>query len=328
MNAPQAGERDPAPALAVVLVTWNVRELALAALESLFEDLTAQGPPDSQVWLVDNASADGTIQAVAQRFPQVNLIASENNLGFGAGNNLALRAMGFGGQSATQLPGAVYLLNPDTLTQPGATRSLYDALFKAPNVGLVGAQLSYEDGSFQHSAFQFPGLRQLWAEFYPLPGRLIEGRFNGRYPRALYVAGRPFAIDFPLGATMMLRREVIETTGMFDEGYALYCEEIDWAWRIRKAGWQAQCVPAAQVTHLEGRSSGQARRESVIRLWRSRLRLYRAHHPRWRVWLARQLIMRGLRRRIRLLRRVEQDAALVGACETVLAEVQRAGDTD
>ena len=119
MNAPQAGQQVPAPALAVVLVTWNVRELALAALESLFEDLTAQGPPDSQVWLVDNASADGTAQAVAQRFPQVHLIASEHNLGFGAGNNLALRAMGFGGQSATQLPKAVYLLNPDTLTQPG-----------------------------------------------------------------------------------------------------------------------------------------------------------------------------------------------------------------
>ena len=328
MNVPQAGELDPAPALAVVLVTWNVRELALAALESLFEDLTAQGPPDSQVWLVDNASADGTAQAVAQRFPQVHLIASEHNLGFGAGNNLALRAMGFGGQSATQLPKAVYLLNPDTLTQPGATRALYDALLNAPDIGLVGAQLCYEDGSFQHSAFQFPGLRQLWAEFYPLPGRLIEGHFNGRYPRTMYTTGRPFAIDFPLGATMMLRREVIETTGMFDEGYALYCEEIDWAWRIRKAGWRALCVPAARVTHLEGRSSSQARPESVIRLWRSRLRLYRAHHPRWRLWLARQLIIRGLRRRLRQARQATKDATLADAYETVLEELRRTGDSD
>ena len=328
MNVPQAGELDPAPALAVVLVTWNVRELALAALESLFEDLTAQGPPDSQVWLVDNASADGTAQAVAQRFPQVLLIASEHNLGFGAGNNLALRAMGFGGQSATQLPKAVYLLNPDTLTQPGATRAMHDALFAVPDVGLVGAQLCYEDGSFQHSAFQFPGLRQLWAEFYPLPGRLIEGHFNGRYPRELYVAGQPFAIDFPLGATMMLRREVIETTGMFDEGYALYCEEIDWAWRIRKAGWRALCVPAAQVTHLEGRSSSQARPESVIRLWRSRLRLYRAHHPRWRLWLARQLIIRGLQRRLRQARQATQDATLADAYETVLKDLRFKGDRD
>ena len=328
MNFAHAGKQGPVAALAVVLVTWNVRELALAALESLFEDLNAQGPPDSQVWIVDNASADGTAQAVAQRFPQVHLLASEHNLGFGAGNNLALRAMGFGGQSTAQLPQAVYLLNPDTLTQPGATGALYAALFAASDVGLVGAQLSYEDGSFQHSAFQFPGLRQLWAEFYPLPGRLIEGRFNGRYPRTMYTTGQPFAIDFPLGATMMLRREVVETAGMFDEGYALYCEEIDWAWRIHKAGWQVLCVPAARVTHLEGRSSSQAHPESVIRLWRSRMRLYRAHHPRWRVWLARQLIIRGLRRRIRLLRKTEQDAALVDAYETIFDELQPTGNSD
>ncbi len=328
MSFAHAGKQDPVTELAVVLVTWNVRELALAALESLFEDLNAQGPPDCQVWVVDNASADGTAQAVAQRFPQVNLIASENNLGFGAGNNLALRAMGFGGQSSAQLPRAVYLLNPDTLSQPGASSALYAALFAASDIGLVGAQLSYEDGSFQHSAFQFPGLRQLWAEFYPMPGRLIEGQFNGRYPRTMYTTGRPFAIDFPLGATMMLRREVIETTGMFDEGYALYCEEIDWAWRIHKAGWQVLCVPAARVTHLEGRSSIQARPESIIRLWRSRMRLYRTHHQRWRVRLARQLIMRGLRRRIRLLRKTEQDAALVDAYVSILDEIQCAGDPD
>ncbi len=326
MNAAPADTQSAAPALAVVLVTWNVRQLALDALTALIEDLETQGPSDCQVWVIDNASKDGTAEAVTQRFPQVRLIASEHNLGFGAGNNLALRAMGFGQHSSGQLPRAVYLLNPDTRTQPGATRALYDALFAAPAVGLVGAQLSYEDGSFQHSAFQFPGLRQLWAEFFPLPGRLIEGRFNGRYPRAWYTAGQPFAIDFPLGATMMLRREVIESTGMFDEKYALYCEEIDWAWRIHKAGWDVLCVPMARVTHLEGRSSDQARPESAIRLWQSRLRLYRKHHSSWRVWLARQLIMRGLQRRIQHLRASEQDSALVDAYESIFDELQCEGD--
>ena len=191
MNAAPGGEAD-GPSLAVVLVTWNVRELALDALESLFADLNDHGPPGAHVWVVDNASGDGTADAVARRFPQVNLIAGERNRGFAGGNNLALRTMGFGDQGRACLPRAVYLLNPDTRTQPGATATLYRALFAAPTVGLVGARLSYEDGSFQHSAFMFPGLRQLWAEFYPLPGRLIEGRFNGRYPRARYDAGQPF----------------------------------------------------------------------------------------------------------------------------------------
>lgn len=321
-DAPAPGQLS-APALAVVLVTWNVRDLALDALDTLFADLGSHGPADSQVWVVDNASQDATAEAIARRFPQVELLASEENLGFAAGNNLALRAMGFGRLTGDALPRAVYLLNPDTRSSAGATSALYQTLVATPGVGLVGAQLCYEDGSFQHSAFMFPGLRQLWAEFFPLPGRLIEGRFNGRYPRSRYAAGRPFRIDFPLGATMMLRREVIEATGLFDEAFALYCEEIDWAWRIRKAGWQALCVPAARVTHLEGRSSAQARPESVLKLWRSRARLYRKHYPPWRERLARMLAVHGLQRR---LRREEPGTELSEVYRTLIGELRSGGE--
>ncbi len=76
----------------------------------------------------------------------------------------------------------------------------------------MGAALEYGDGSFQHSAFMFPGLRQLWVELFPTPGRFYESAFNGRYDRTLYESGQPFAIDFPLGAAFMLRREVIQQT--------------------------------------------------------------------------------------------------------------------
>ncbi len=323
MSEASSTVQQSAPALAVVMVTWKVRELALDALGTLFADLESEGPEDSQVWLVDNASCDGTVEAVSRRFPQVHLLASNENLGFAAGNNLAMRSMGFGRLEGDALPRAVYLLNPDTRTRAGATSKLYQALFANPAVGLVGAQLSFEDGSFQHSAFMFPGLRQLWAELFPLPGRLIEGPFNGRFPRKRYAAGKPFRIDFPLGATMMLRREVIETTGMFDEAFALYCEEIDWAWRIRKAGWQTLCVPAARVTHLEGRSSAQARPESVLKLWRSRARLFRKHYPHWRERLARHLIIHGLRRR---LRKQEQNPVLSEVYRTLIREMRSGGE--
>lgn len=278
--------------LAVILVTWNVRALALDALRSLYADLDTSGLT-SDVYVVDSASWDGTPEAISAAFPQVKLTASRENLGFGRANNLALRQIGFGSPRAATLPRAVYLLNPDTLTHPGATRALYDALMADPRVGLVGARLEYSDGSFQHSAFAFPGLRQLWVEFFPAPGRLYDSRFNGRYPRALYDAAQPFSVDFVLGATMMLRREVIEQTGLFDEAFFMYCEEIDWAWRIRKAGWDVRCVPAARVTHLGGQSTGQVRPQSVIHLWTSRLRLYRKHHPAWKAALARLMIAAG-----------------------------------
>ncbi|MFN8451099.1 MAG: glycosyltransferase [Anaerolineae bacterium] len=137
--------------LAVVIVTWNVRDLALDALRSLYADLDASGLR-AEVYVVDSASSDGTPAAVAAAFPQVKLTASAENLGFGRANNLAIRQI----MEAAEQPQAIYLLNPDTITQPGATRALYDALLAEPRVGLVGARLSYGDGSFQHGAFGFP----------------------------------------------------------------------------------------------------------------------------------------------------------------------------
>ena len=290
--------------LAVVVVTWNTRDLTINALRSLFADLDISGLT-AVVYVVDNASTDGTAEALKQAFPQVRLIVNADNRGFGAANNLAMRQI----MGESDLPSAIYLLNSDTLTQTGATRTLYDALLAREQVGLVGAGLSYEDGSFQHSAFAFPGLSQLWVEFFPTPGRLIESKFNGRYPRALYTQREAFPVDFVLGATMMLRPEVIAQTGMFDEQFFMYCEEIDWEWRIHNAGWQIMCVPAACVTHLAGQSTRQVRPRSLINLWTSRLLLAKKHYPVWKRPLARALIALGTLRRRRQTNDPEARAA-------------------
>jgi N-acetylglucosaminyl-diphospho-decaprenol L-rhamnosyltransferase len=307
--------------LAVIIVSWNTRDLVLNALRSLVADVDAHGP-EAAVYVIDNASKDGTVGAVQSAFPQVHLIASEQNLGFAWANNHVLRHIGFGEDNRTDLPNAVYLLNSDTITQPKATRQLYDVLMSDATIGLVGAQLAYDDGSFQHSAFAFPDLRQLWVEFFPIPGRFIEGRFNGRYPRALYDGQRPFTVDCVLGATMMLRREVVQQTGMFDPQFFMYCEEIDWAWRIHKAGWAVQCVPTAHVTHLAGQSTSQIRTQSFINLWTSRLRLFDKYYPAWKRRVARWMITAGMRRKIRQAEGMMQlslpeRVSLVGAYETV-----------
>jgi GT2 family glycosyltransferase len=294
--------------LAVVIVSWNTRELTLDALRTLYDDLDTHGP-EATVWVVDNASSDGTPDVVETQFPQAALIASATNLGFAGGNNHALRLMGFGGQPGTSdpehLPRAVYLLNPDTRTEAGATRALFDALFNLPRAGVVGAQLAYGDGSFQHGAFRFPGLGQLIVDLFPVPGRLYESAFNGRYPRQKYARGAPFAVDHTLGATMMLRREPILQTGLFDEGYFMYCEEIDWSARIRRAGWEIYAVPAARVVHLAGQSTAQARPYSVLNLWRSRMRLFETYYSPFRLWLARRIIRLGMRRQIGRVRRAD-----------------------
>lgn len=310
---------DPSRDLAVIIVTWNVRDLALDALRSLYDDLATSGL-NADVYVVDNASSDGTPDAIREQFPHVRLTASPENLGFVRGNNLALVQAGFGVPGSPNAPRAAYLLNPDTITTPGATRALYDALMTLPRAGLVGAALTYGDGSFQHGAFAFPGLRQLWAEFFPTPGRLIEGRFNGRYPRHLYQGAQPFEVDFTLGATMMLRREVIEQVGIMDEGFFMYCEEIDWAWRVRQAGYKVYSVPAAHVIHLGGQSTGQVRPQSVIHLWTSRLRLFARHYPAWKHAIACRMIAHGMARKAR----AEADPEVRAAYETVRRMAQEA----
>lgn len=318
------------PELAVIIVSWNTRDLTLKAMQTLLADVETRGP-QTQVWVVDCASADGTAQAIREQYPQVTLVASDRNLGFAAGNNLALRQMGFSApnqaQDSLSLPRAVYLLNPDTVTLPGATRTLYDALFSLPRAGVVGAQLVYEDGAFQHGAFRFPTLIQLWIELFPAPARLYDSILNGRYPRGRYECGTPFRVDHTLGATMMVRREAIEQAGLLDEEYFMYCEEIDWSLRIRRAGWEIYAVPAAHVVHLGGKSTGQVRPQSLINLWRSRLRLFDYYYAPPRRFLARQLVRLGMRYRLRQIRQMFREGnlsateyqGLISAYQTVLS---------
>lgn len=300
------------PALAVVIVNWNTRDLTLAALRTLCDDLERQGPKPTDVWVVDNASRDDSVAAIRTQFPQVKLIESKQNLGFGGGNNLALRQMGFDNATVPvkALPQAVYLLNSDTLTHAGATSTLYHALLSHPDAGVVGARLTYEDGRHQHSAFSFPGLMQIAIDLFPSLQRWYNTPFNGRYPRYLYQQPEPFRVGFVLGATMMLRREVIQATGLFDENIFMYAEELEWCWRISRAGWKIYCVPQAHVTHLEGQSTKQVKPQSILNLWQSRVYLYRKFYSLPERIVAKSLIRAGTRVQIQRIKQQHQQNEL------------------
>ncbi len=280
--------------LAVVIVSWNTRELVRAALRALYADVERDALA-AQVWVVDNGSDDGTPEMVAAEFPAVRLLPLRENIGFAAGNNRALREI----LRQSPPPPYIWLLNPDTEVQPGATTALIAALDSRPQAGVAGAHLLYSDGSFQHSAFRFPGLLQLAFDLFPLPPRLYESGLNGRYPRRLYAGDAPFRVDHPLGAAMMVRTTTIAQVGLLDEGYRMYCEEIDWCWRMRRAGWEALCVPTARVVHHAGQSTGRVPVRSFRDLWTSRARLYRLHHGPVVRKLASFLVRAGMRRRMR-----------------------------
>jgi len=298
------------PDLSIVIVSYNTRQLLKECLDSVYTSL-AESTLVSEVVVVDNASRDGSAAMVRKHFPQVRLIANEDNRGFAAANNQALRTLGYGIEdrkypSSSNLqppisnihspppPKYVMLLNPDTIVGKNALDTLVRFMDENPRAGACGARLLHSDGGFQHSAFAFPTLFQVFLDFFPINYRLTDSPLNGRYPRRLYQAGKPFPIDHPLGAALMVRREVTEQVGLFDERFFIYCEEIDWCLRIKAAGWSIWCVPEAEIVHHVAQSTGQFRDKMFVALWRSRYQLFEKHYSRLFQWAARRIVRLGL----------------------------------
>jgi N-acetylglucosaminyl-diphospho-decaprenol L-rhamnosyltransferase len=319
--------------LAIVILNYNTRELLRACLRSVFESATqGAGCLTVTVVVIDSASTDGSAAMVAAEFPQAHLIASPVNLGYTGGNNLALNLLGFPVDAPSlptprpplltpHSPDYVFLLNADTEVASDALWQMVRVLEDRLDVGACGAHLRYGDGSFQHGAFRFPTLLQLVLDLWPLvelPGLrrfwpwLANSRLNGRYPALCWQGDAPFAVDFVLGAALMVRGEAIRQVGGLDDGYFMYCEEMDWCLRLAGAGWTILALPAARVVHHEGQSSRQVRWPAYEQLWRSRFRFYRKHAQRyppgylrlvrlavrigvnWRAWLAERRFANGV----------------------------------
>ena len=267
--------------LAVIIVSWNVAAHLDRCLTSLEHAFTTD-EVEAVVWVIDNDSTDSTTEMVRERHPWAELRPQETNLGYVRANNLGLTAL-------VDKAEAIWLLNPDTLVPEGTIRTLLTFLRTHPKAGLLGPKLLNADGSLQECAFHFPGLTQTLFSLGKMPDRLYYSALNGRYAPALFEQRHGFEIDHPLGAAMLARADAIRDVGLLDDGFFMYCEEIDWAWRMRKAGWQTWLVPSAEVLHIGGASSQQARPATTAYLWESRARLYRKH----RGWLT-QALVRGV----------------------------------
>jgi hypothetical protein len=277
----------PQPDVSVVVVSYNTRDLLRACLLSIRRSHGADPEsrtPEPEIIVVDNGSHDGSCDMVRAEFPDVRLIESDN-VGFAAGNNKGI-AVAHGRY--------LLLLNPDTEVLGDALGALTRFMDAHPRVGLAGARLLNPDGSFQHSAFRFPTLWMTFFDFFNINHRLINSRLNGRYPATSYTSS--FPVDHPLGACMIVRREAIEQVGRMDDGFFMYCEEIDWCLRIKLAGWEVWHVADASIIHHGGRSTGQFRQRMFVELHRSRARFFRKHYSAAFCLANRWLVRLGLAR--------------------------------
>ncbi len=221
--------------LTIIIVTWNTRDLLLECLDSVYKYIEGL---DYKVFVVDNASDDGSAEAVRKNFPQAELIVNKENLGFIKANNLVLPFVS---------SRYAALLNSDTKLIPGAIESLVSFMDQNPNVGMAAPQYLNADGSKQNSFENFPSLA---SEL--LNKSLLKILFPQRYPSKRKEYHAPLAVDSVVGACMMVRTEAMKRVGYLDEDYFFFLDDTDWSHRMWRAGYEVFYVPQAQIYHVGG----------------------------------------------------------------------------
>jgi GT2 family glycosyltransferase len=240
------------PDLSVSIVNTGSRELLLACLASL-------AGTAAEIVVLDNASEDGSVPAVRERFPDVRVIAQRQRAGFGANHNAVIRA-------TTRR--YVYVLNEDTTADDWGFEALTAYLDTHPRVAALGPRLVYPDSRVQASAWRFPTPLVSMLSLATL-GRLGVTQSRGAAPRA---------VDWVMGAAVLLRREALEQVGLFDDGFFLYSEEVDLQARLHHAGWEVHYFPEVTVVHHESQFSADIPERRVNEMWRSRHRYWNKHH--------------------------------------------------
>jgi N-acetylglucosaminyl-diphospho-decaprenol L-rhamnosyltransferase len=239
------------PDLSVSIVNTNSRALLLACLDSL-------AGTDAEIVVLDNASEDGSADAVRERFPGVRVIAQSYRAGFGANHNTVIRAT---------TGRYVYVLNEDTTAGDWCFEALTAYLDDHPRVAALGPRIVYPDGRLQDSAWRFPTPLVSTISLATL-GRLGVTQSRGDEPRA---------VDWVMGAAVMLRREALDEVGLFDESFFLYSEEVDLQARLHRAGWEVHYFPRVSVVHHESQFSADIPERRINEMWRSRHRYWRKH---------------------------------------------------
>jgi N-acetylglucosaminyl-diphospho-decaprenol L-rhamnosyltransferase len=251
------------PDVAIILVNWNTCQLTVACIESL---PAALGSYQAEIWVVDNASQDTSVEHIRQYYPHVHLIENNENRGFAAANNQAIQA------SESRY---VLLLNTDTLAKPGSIAALIQFAEQHERAGMVGPMLLNPDGSYQGSFAPQPTIQTELLSAAGIGVRLFGRWYPNASPAQATVAQQAGYIQ---GACMLVRRSVIDQVGLMDEHYFMYSEEPDWCLRMMSSGWQIWYTPMAQIIHYGGQSTRQRRREMLIALYRSKVRFFSKHY--------------------------------------------------
>ena len=244
----------------IIIVTWNSKGFIRNCLDSIF---LSQGNFSNEVIVVDNNSSDETAKIVEQLYPQVNLIQNRKNLGYAKANNQGIQEAG---------GDYILLLNPDTQVFEGSLSLMYEFLEENPSIGALGPKLLNPDKTVQASCREFPTFSTLIWEFSGLSRLFPRSRVFGRWRMGYFGFDRQIETDQPMASCLMLRRAALEDVGIFDENFAMFFNDVDLCYRIKKGGWKIYFCPEAKVIHHKGASTKKAKARMI---WLSHLAFYK-----------------------------------------------------
>jgi hypothetical protein len=272
----------PRPIIDVVIVNTRTPGMVIDCLKTL--DAEMKLVPGLRVTVCDNDSRDGSDERIRAAVQALNwnsrgtVIQTGHNGGFSYGNNVGIRHA----LAKPDSPDYVFLLNPDTLVEPGAIVKLIDFMEAHPKVGLTGSRMMYPDGRMQMSSFRF---HSVWSEFENAVRLGIVSKLLENKRVVIPLPDEPVQVDWVGGAAMMIRRAVIDQIGLLDETYFVYYEETDYCLRASRAGWSSWYVPQSIIVHLEGQSTGLSDKKKAPKrrpaYWFASRRYYFLHNHGW-----------------------------------------------
>ena len=276
--------------LAIVIVNYNASALLSGCLTSVF---ASAGDFAYTVCVVDNGSSDDSVAMMSDRFPQAGLIVSETNLGFSAGNNLALRELGLSDRQPARngpLPRYILLLNNDTVLPTNSLVDMIQFMDERPDLGVAGPRVRRTDGTLDlacRRSFPTP-----WVSFCRMTrlSRLFpqSKRFNA-YNLSYLPEDAVHPVDSVVGAYMQVRTQAIQQVGLLDEAYFMYGEDLDWAKRIKNAGWEVWYNGKVEITHVKEASSRRSRKARHA-FYEAMWIFYRKHYRANSSWVLDKLI--------------------------------------
>jgi N-acetylglucosaminyl-diphospho-decaprenol L-rhamnosyltransferase len=262
--------------LGIVIVNWNTHDLLKKCLETVME---SQGDSTYKVVVVDNASTDDSAEMVRKHFPDVELIVNESNGGYSYGNNVGLRALGYRAAAdvGPDAPRYALLLNSDTEVPSDTFQKMIEFMDSRPEVGIAGPQILLKDGSLDLACRRsFPTPTVAFYHFSGLAKLFPKSKRFAQYNMTFADQHKEIEVDSVVGAYMQLRKEAINDAGLLDEIFFMYGEDLDWAYRIKEAGWKVVYYPEATILHLK-KASTRKSKKAQFEFYRSMLIFYRKH---------------------------------------------------